>query len=314
MIGAAVLAGSSALLAGGLIAPAHAATSVVVSGTAEATSTVGTSIVSGDRFSFSFTLNLDSGATSPGSGTGNTFNNAVTAFSLTAGANNVGTWSPAGVSWQISPVFNLVTNKNGDSLTLQVKAPNAPDINGVAFLDVGISLAWDSSIVDIQEVSAGDSLAVALQTSSPDVGAASYAFELRDTNFNSASFTASPTQDNSPTSDAADSSPAPTAELSWNISGGASCRSSDTPAQLGTWTNVPASDDCTPPTSQPNANLLGWATNADFPVAIAQRQVDNGWGAYETFNDDGQLTGVFIPAGGSTFVSNSTNLYPIWSE
>lgn len=51
-----------------------------------------------------------------------------------------------------------------------------------------------------------------------------------------------------------------------------------------------------------------------FPSATAQRQVANGWGAYETFNDNGQLTGVFIPAGGYTAVTGDTNLYPIWSE
>jgi hypothetical protein len=59
--------------------------------------------------------------------------------------------------------------------------------------------------------------------------------------------------------------------------------------------------------------LLGWATSPNFPVEIAKRQVDNGWGAYETFNADGQLTGVFIPAGGATFLSTSGNLFPIWS-
>jgi hypothetical protein len=27
--------------------------------------------------------------------------------------------------------------------------------------------------------------------------------------------------------------------------------------------------------------ILGWATYEEFPVDIAQRQIDNGWGAYE---------------------------------
>jgi len=88
-------------------------------------------------------------------------------------------------------------------------------------------------------------------------------------------------------------------------------------ASLGSWIELPSASDCTIATratgSQPT--LLGWATNADFPIDIAQRQVDNGWGAYETFtNDDGQLTGVFIPAGGYTLVSNDTNLYPVFSS
>jgi hypothetical protein len=42
--------------------------------------------------------------------------------------------------------------------------------------------------------------------------------------------------------------------------------------------------------------------------------VDNGWGAYETFNDAGQLSGVFIPAGGATLISAAGKLYAIWSE
>lgn len=79
---------------------------------------------------------------------------------------------------------------------------------------------------------------------------------------------------------------------------------------------LPSADECTQtgPKANPSAKLLGWATDPNFPVAIAQRQVNNGWGAYETFNEDGQLTGVFIPAGGATFVSGSNNLYPIWSS
>jgi len=64
----------------------------------------------------------------------------------------------------------------------------------------------------------------------------------------------------------------------------------------------------------PSVNLLGWATFEGFPQDIADRQVANGWGAYETFDEDGNLTGVFIPAGGSTFISGATRLYPIWSN
>jgi hypothetical protein len=77
---------------------------------------------------------------------------------------------------------------------------------------------------------------------------------------------------------------------------------------------LPEANDCTPPASKPNANLLGWATSPNFPVSIAKRQVDNGWGAYETFNDAGQLSGVFIPAGGATLISAAGKLYAIWSE
>lgn len=112
-----------------------------------------------------------------------------------------------------------------------------------------------------------------------------------------------------------DSTAAPqTFELSLTPTNGTTCRNSSQPGIAGTWVNLPAANDCTPPATKPNAKLLGWATSSDFPVAIAKRQVDNGWGAYETFNDAGQLTGVFIPAGGATFVSAAGKLYAIWNE
>jgi len=104
--------------------------------------------------------------------------------------------------------------------------------------------------------------------------------------------------------------------LDFTLPTGIECRFDSVEASLGSWIELPSASDCTITTrttdSQPT--LLGWATNADFPINIAQRQVDNGWGAYETFNSDGQITGVFIPAGGYTLVSNDTNLHPIWSE
>lgn len=95
---------------------------------------------------------------------------------------------------------------------------------------------------------------------------------------------------------------------------GASCtEGSVATGTVGTWLSLPGADDCTSTTTS-SAKLLGWATKADFPVEIAQRQIDNGWGAYELFNDEGQMTAVFIPAGGATFVSASTSLHPIWAS
>jgi hypothetical protein len=103
-------------------------------------------------------------------------------------------------------------------------------------------------------------------------------------------------------------------EISLTPEDGTTCRHSSQPGTAGTWMSLPGADDCTPPASKAGATLLGWATSPNFPVAIAKRQVDNGWGAYETFNDEGQLTGVFIPAGGATFLSGAGKLYTIWSE
>lgn len=107
---------------------------------------------------------------------------------------------------------------------------------------------------------------------------------------------------------------APTFEIAFSPTDGTTCSNSNQSGTGGTWITLPSASDCTPPATKPNAKLLGWATSPSFPVVIAKRQVDNGWGAYETFNADGQLTGVFIPAGGATFLSATGNIYPIWNQ
>ena len=85
-------------------------------------------------------------------------------------------------------------------------------------------------------------------------------------------------------------------------------------ATVGSWKELPESSEITGVDENAGKTFLGAATTPDFPVDIAQRQVDNGWGAYETFNEDGDLTSVFIPAGGWMAITNSTRLYAIWSE
>jgi plastocyanin len=105
-----------------------------------------------------------------------------------------------------------------------------------------------------------------------------------------------------------------TFELALAPADGTTCTNSSQSGLSGTWMTLPGANDCTPPASKPNAKLLGWSTSPTFPVAVAQQQINNGWGAYETFNDAGQLTGVFIPAGGATLVSAAGKLYAIWSE
>lgn len=82
----------------------------------------------------------------------------------------------------------------------------------------------------------------------------------------------------------------------------------------GTWVPLPKASECTPPAPHAGATLLGWSTVSDFPVAIAQRQVDRGWGAYELIDSNGVSTGVFIPAGGYALLSASTTLIPVWSK
>ena len=60
--------------------------------------------------------------------------------------------------------------------------------------------------------------------------------------------------------------------------------------------------------------FLGVATREDFPVAIAQRQVDNAWGAYEIHDADGRLESVCIPAGKSLPLTAAPRLHGIWSQ
>lgn len=94
---------------------------------------------------------------------------------------------------------------------------------------------------------------------------------------------------------------------------GVACINTSVGGAQGTWTTLPSDDQCSV-TAELDARVLGWATIPDFPVEIAQRQVNNGWGAYQLFDDDGRITAVFIPAGGATLLSGSTNLYPILSD
>jgi hypothetical protein len=95
---------------------------------------------------------------------------------------------------------------------------------------------------------------------------------------------------------------------------GTRCANTSQSGVSGGWVTLPGPKDCTPPSNRAGATLLGWATSPNFPVALARRQVDSGWGPYETFTSSGQLTGVFIPAGWSTLLTSSGPLYPIWSR
>jgi len=108
-------------------------------------------------------------------------------------------------------------------------------------------------------------------------------------------------------------------EITLAMPAGLSCSAPQAQASGG-WVRLPAGNDCTGGSSARSSGagdepgLLGWATTSDFPVSIAQRQVDEGWGAYELTDDSGSLEAVFIPGGGWTRISGDTNLFPIWAE
>lgn len=117
-----------------------------------------------------------------------------------------------------------------------------------------------------------------------------------------------------PASQGGGSQSSPTVTLTLNTTSGYSCSTGQITGDMNTWMLLPTASDCSPPTAKPRAVLLGWSTSPDFPVAIAQRQVDHGWGVYETFDSTGQLTGVFIPVGRPTWLSSPGQIYSIWSE
>jgi len=79
----------------------------------------------------------------------------------------------------------------------------------------------------------------------------------------------------------------------------------------GAWLTLPGADDCSS-TTDPDAKLLGWSTSANFPVGLAQSQVDQGWGVIDDTFDGVRM--IFIPAGQATFVSGPNSLHPIWAS
>lgn len=94
---------------------------------------------------------------------------------------------------------------------------------------------------------------------------------------------------------------------------GATCTGGNPVGYSGSWLTLPSADQCTQsgPSAKPGAKLLGWATNASFPIARAQAQIDKKWGVIDEVIDGTRM--IFIPAGMATFVSGSNNLFPIWS-
>ncbi len=93
---------------------------------------------------------------------------------------------------------------------------------------------------------------------------------------------------------------------------GASCKEGSAATGFaGAWLTLPSADDCSS-TTNPKAKLLGWSTSANFPVAMAQSQVEKGWGAIDEVIDGVRM--IFIPAGQSTFISGPNSLHPIWAS
>lgn len=98
--------------------------------------------------------------------------------------------------------------------------------------------------------------------------------------------------------------------LALNTSDAVGCELSSVSGIQGTWIQLPDSSSCTPPNNLPGASLLGWSTNASFPVEVARQQISEGWGAVdETFHG---VRMIFIPAGSSTLLSGDNTLHAVW--
>ena len=95
---------------------------------------------------------------------------------------------------------------------------------------------------------------------------------------------------------------------------GSICTVASVSGLVNTWVSLPPATSCRPVDENSQAVLLGWATARGFPVEIAQRQVDLGWGAYEFKNESGTITNIFIPSDGSAFIVAPDRLYAVWSE
>ena len=100
--------------------------------------------------------------------------------------------------------------------------------------------------------------------------------------------------------------------LQLDAGSGGTCPQTSISGLARAWVTLPTAADCAPASG--NRPLLGWATSAGFPVDIAKRQVDRGWGAYELADSDGRPTAVFIPAGGATRLTGANTLHAIWSK
>ena len=83
---------------------------------------------------------------------------------------------------------------------------------------------------------------------------------------------------------------------------------------IGSWLSLPASSEVSGTGDNAGKEFLGVATSADFPVDIAQRQIDNGWGVYKIDGDDGSLKSVFIPADYSMHITAAPRVFAIWSN
>jgi hypothetical protein len=166
---------------------AHGA-AITVGGLITVTADDGASFKAGDTFAYSFSFD-DQAVDTAGETFNARFNAAVSAFSLTPGSGNVGTWNPSVGTFTVAPVNNFALNSNSDQITLQVAGSGIPAINGNPFLDVGITFGF-GGVQDFVDTGSGQSFEQVVGVSPLDFSTAAWAFaEFRNNQFQSPSLT-----------------------------------------------------------------------------------------------------------------------------
>ena len=161
---------------------------ITVGGLITVTADDGASFKTGDTFTYSFTF--DDQTVDTASDTFNAqFNAGVSAFSLSRGVSNVGTWDPAAGTFAVAPVMNFIAGANSDSVTIQANGSGFPAINGQPFFDIGLTFSF-SGVQDFVDTGSGQTFAQVVGVSPLDFATASSTFaEIRKSNFVSPALT-----------------------------------------------------------------------------------------------------------------------------
>ena len=161
---------------------------ITVVGLITVTADDGASFKTGDTFTYSFTF--DDQTVDTDAQTFNArFNAGVSAFSLSRGGANVGTWDPATGTFDVAPVHNFVAGANSDAVTIQATGSGFPAINGESFLDLVLGFSF-GGIRDFVDTGSGQTFAQVVGVSPLDFAtASSTSAEIRNTGFASPALT-----------------------------------------------------------------------------------------------------------------------------
>jgi len=162
---------------------------IMVTGRITVAADYGTEFITGDTFGYSFSF--DDLTTDTRSETYSAqFQSGVSAFSLTRGGANSGSWDPSSATFIVSPAFNFNANANSDSFTLQMKGTGLPQIGGKEFLDLSVSFDWTPEVRNFVDTGSGQTFAELVGTSGLDFSTANSFFaEFRNTDYAGPSLT-----------------------------------------------------------------------------------------------------------------------------